>query len=238
MFGLFKRKSQLIAKTDIPGLNEKFPVVEAKKFHPSWYKAMDMSFERGKCPVKTIANMNTTVKGCYGVKTLLRSGFIVRAWSDMSILVYPNGVIGFATACPNKDTHKVHDLREAPPFLQDKVIIKLHNPWFFYGDDTQYMYVPTSYHSHYSREHYMPHGIVEFKHQHRLHIFLCVEKRAETYEILIRAGDPLGQIIPITDKKVTLKTEFQEKLLNDSNSNFYFIHPYHRGKAENIANEE
>lgn len=230
MLNLFKRKNVLIAKTDIHGLFERFPIMEANHCIPNWFKEMKPFHEITKCPIKTIANLHGTVKNCYGVRSLLNTGFIVQAWSDMSFIVQPNGALLAKTALENKRFYELHNSDDAPGFLKNKIIIKLYFPWFLYGNSTKFLYTPAVYHSRLSQKVFMPSGILEFKKQHAAHVFICADIKEHEYEILIKAGDPLMQLIPLDDEEVILKSKYESNLKMTPDGGFYFCNAYNRAR--------
>ena len=226
---MFFKKIKLVAKTNVKDLADVFPMVPAGACLPNWYKDMKLSYTVGECPVqRSITNQKGTIKGCEGVNKLLTRGFVIAAWQDMSIFIYPDGRVSFDAALKDKISFEVHDARQAPPHWKDHVIFKLVSPWFLFGDETEYMLVPMPLHSTLPIEHFIPSGIVNFKNQHSTNVFFMVKPRAEVYEIFIKAGQPLVQLIPLAEKKVDLRVEYDAAFSSASPTRFFMLHAYRR----------
>jgi len=228
---LFRKSNVLTAKTSTFGLLERFPVMEAKHCIPNWYKEMRSYYEVSPCPIKTIANLHGTAKNCYGIKSLINAGFIVQAWSDMSFLIQPNGDLLAKTAGEDKHFFEIHSSNDAPNFLKNKITVKLRCPWNLFGNKTRYIYTPAAYHSRLSQNIFMPSGVLEFEKQHAAHIFLCIDVRDHEYEIIIKAGEPLMHLIPLTDKKIILENKYESTFKESPDGNFYFCNSYNRARS-------
>ena len=228
----FKRKSELRLKavTNLPNIADLFPIRPAKECMPNWYKDMPLTVEGNGCPVRrSITNQTVTVKGCYGVNTLLQKGFILSAWEDMSILVYPNGTFSVVFARPALNAFTTHPSIQLPTPMQHLSAIKIHSPWYMYTEEaTPFLYTPAVYHDTLGHKHFMPSGVLEFKHQHQTHVFLAVEKKSEPYEILIKAGQPLMHLIPLTEKHVSLECMWDPQHNQEGDLNVFLIHSYQR----------
>lgn len=226
---MFFNKRKLLAKTNVKDLADMFPVVAAKDCLPSWYRAMKLTYTIGNCPVPhSIANKAPTIKGCDGIHKLLMRGFVIPAWQDMSIFVYPDKRVSFEAALKNRNTFDVHDVRQLPPHWQDRVTIKLNSPWFLFGDATEYLMVPMPFHSDLSIDNFMPSGIVNFRDQHSTNLFFSVKPKQEAYEIFIKAGQPLVQFIPLSADKIRLDVEYDRTFMSDSPTRFFLLHAYRR----------
>lgn len=224
----FKKKIKLVAVTSTPHLTETFPIVEAQSCLPKWYKSTPLAYEKGVCPVQhSITNKAATIKGCTGVNSLLRTGFILPAWEDISLVVYPDGAFSSVGAHTNPPT-SAHDKRQLPVNMQNYTIIKLISPWYLYGDETEYMFTPAIYHTAITRNYFMPPGIVNYKYQHATNVFLAVEPKQEPYEILIKAGDPLVYITPLTKQSVSMSVKWDAQHIAQTPIDFFLFHKYQR----------
>lgn len=228
VFNFFKRKATLIAKTKTPNLVEVFPVVSAKDCLPSWYKDTPLTVTKGMCPVQhSITDKAATMKACAGINNLLRTGFILRAWEDISIVVYPDGRVT-AVGTSTNPAIETHDKKQLPGCLQHYVVIKLRSPWFLYGDDTEYLFAPAPYHSALPRKYFVPSGIVKYKMQHVTNVFIAAEAAHEPYEIFIPAGQPLVHIIPLSNKDVEIRNVYDKDLNPFIPAAFFMLHGYSR----------
>lgn len=220
--------TQLIATTTKAGVVETFPIVPANEMLPSWYKTMPMTYDDpSKCPFKSIVRQSPTIKGCMGVNDLLHSGFIVPAWQDLSLVVYPDGrhIINPSPAYP--DSVHVHDNRQAPSTFGKCVVFKLLTPWHLKSDEKFYISgVP--YHHPLSIEYFVSPGIIGFKHQENLNMFIVAPLKELPYEIFIKAGQPMMHLLPLTEQRVVLDVNYDPNYKPYAASSFFIIHAYQR----------
>lgn len=229
---IFKRQhTTLVAKTNKYGLVDLFPIVYAKDFQPSWTKDFASTYEiTNQCPVKnSITNRSSTISSCHGVRNLLDKGFLLRAWEDMSIVIYPNGSASFAGAGSKDAGAEAHDKRQIPDCFGNKVVVKLKSPWHFFCDNTQFLFIPPVYHNNLRSQGVADvMAVVDYKVNNTTNVFIIAEPKNEPYEIFIKAGTPLAQIIPLTDKKINLKNEYSEDYKTMNAPSFFFLRGYAR----------
>lgn len=224
----FKKKIKLTAITDVPHLKDMFPIVSAEDRLPAWYRNIPLTYKKGVCPVPhSITNKGATIKGCTGVNDLMRTGFILPAWEDISIVIYPDGKFSSVGAQTNPPALG-HDAQQMPPTMQHYTVIKLVSPWCLEGDSTQYYVTPAVYHTSLGRDFFMPSGVVSYEYQSATHVFIAATPKKEPYEILIKAGEPLLHIVPLTGKKITLEVKFIPNHKRLIARNFFLLHGYQR----------
>lgn len=235
---MFKKKRKLNAVTWDLMSYQMFPIVPAKEIIPDWYKTMPHTIEKGYCPVKSQANQASTVRSCYGINTLLKTGFVMRAWSDVSILVYPNGEI--ASATPNGTFNvTAHPTGQHTGYMDGYRFIKLGSPWYMFDEsDTKYMFTNLPYHSQLPLDYIVPTGILEFNYQHDSNFFLGVKVKPEPYEVYIPAGTPLAHLIPLTEDKIELNVEFDKNVREYAGPpGPFFTHQYKK-KRHNLGKND
>lgn len=221
-------KPGLTATTTRAGLIETFPIVEARDLLPSWYKSMPISYDNPRmCPIKSIVRASPTIKGCMGVNDLLHSGFIVPSWQDLSLIVYPDGRFNINPSPGYPESVHVHDIQQAPSTFGKCVIFKLLSPWHLKSDNKFYISgVP--YHHPLSINYFVTPGIIGFKYQENLNMFVVAPLKSEPYEILIKAGQPLLQLLPMTEDDVPLELTYDPNYKPYAMSSSFIVHGYQR----------
>lgn len=221
----------LTAITTKQGLVDLFPIVPASECLPKWVAATKFSYEKSKeCPVAhSPSNSAPTIKGCHGVMNVLNRGFLIPAWEDMSIVVYPDRAVSFVGAGSGNIGMTRHDDRQKPSSFKDKIIVKLHSPWFFYCDSTEFMFLPATYHNNLGGVSCL-HALVDFENMPSTNVFLAFDPADEPYEVFIRAGTPLAHVVPMTANDVVVVNVYDPDHKPLASRSFFFLRPYQRLK--------
>lgn len=229
---LFKRrKTTLVAKTAKHGLVDLFPIVRAKDFQPTWTREFPTTYEESQtCPVKSsLTNRRSTLSSCHGVRNMLDKGLLIRAWEDMSVVVYPDGGASFVGAGSSNSGAEVHDKRQMPDSFGNKVVIKLKSPWSFFCDETEFVFLPAIYHNTLRSQGVADiMGVLDFKYNSSTHVFIIAEPRAEPYEIFIKAGTPIAHLIPLSSNDVEIQNEYHPNLKTLHPPSFFLLRGYTR----------
>lgn len=215
--------------TDNQAAFEMFPIVPASDVKPDWLSKM-RSREQLDPEIKSVTTSVPTLKACTGIRDTLETGFILRAWADFSIIIYPDGGFQFsqANAAP-RPSIEIHARKQYEQVWANHTAIKLVSPWAAIEETgCRFMAVPPAYHSPNLVKHFMPHGILDFKYQHAVNPFILAEWGKEPYEIFISAGTPLLHLVPITDKKTNLVLERGDPTKHTYNKNVFLVSQYRR----------
>lgn len=199
---IFKRKTIVIdAFTASINAFDLFPIDDANKFLPDWWKDVPANFFAES--KSGIGLKRTTIKSCTGFTNLYQNGFIMPLWSDLIIQTQGNQYsYQFADNISDIAFHGIEQLGKE---FGHHVHVKIISPWkireqkgikFLYSEPTwnepSDMLIQKT-----------PPGLVEFKFQHTTHVNMFLSK-GRRYEWL--AGKPMAHIIPLTENKVELKT--------------------------------
>jgi len=212
-------KKQLYARfvNEIPGVEIAHPVIEAKDYKFSWVRNLnkDVTEYNKTCPIsKTAGN---TAK-CPGIMDLIQRGFIITAPFDFVITT--NGDTEDCEWHMNIDPKKFNpdlkgkyisfhnktQLHNYTPARQDSldIILKLNTFWKLNASDgLQFLQLPIAYPEHNIFS--ACHGIIDSNKYNEINLQLQWHKLHG--EHLVKAGTPLCQLVPITDKKVKLIVE-------------------------------
>lgn len=145
-----------------------------------------------------------TLKGCTGVLNLFTTGFIIPAWCDFNVQVDAGGSYQWNGA------HRTLDVSDHPPqqlwegFYPKHSHIKLHNPWVFREKTgVNFTWQGCIWHNYAHDNMVILPAVLDFKYQATTHVNMMIKHDSQ---LSMKAGDPLVQLIPVSDKKVEIKT--------------------------------
>ena len=203
MLFFFKEKPIEIIAYVNPSFNfarEFTPLVPARDYIPTWWKNTPSS----KLDWEKFASIKT-VKSCPGIISMLTTGFILPIWCDLAIK-YSKDAFHYKFSDKLSQLH-FHPNFQSPNFYTEHNHFKIQSPWVikspiklllqhpFYQNTEKYPIV-------------VPPGILSpVKNLSALNSFLFLEKSQEEKRLEIKRDTPLLQIIPLSDKKVTIRCE-------------------------------
>jgi len=226
MFLFKKEKIVLTAYTDDPTLLEMFPIVEASKNYPAYYKTLASKYQRDskkKSPyVDNAPEKQSTIRSCYGINNFNNHGFILPMWADYSVVMHDGDAHAVGV---NENRVSYHDANQSMGALDLYHVFKLESPWeFTCNRDIRFLMMQNIFAVNSDCYSITP-GITDFYNQTTTNIFLMANKNQSNKEILIRAGSPLAKFIPLTDEDVELKFEVVEDVKKVKVKPFrYFFH--------------
>jgi hypothetical protein len=186
--------------SSVNGVAETYPVKPAQQVLPNWVAQARLEYKSNDP-----ANLN--IMRCPGIVDILRTGYVVTAWHD--ILVNSDGKTLQASA-PSSDMEQL--LGHPPIQIQqgDSIakhlptrpwsnadILKINTPWHI-RSSVPFMMIPLPYTESFEFE--CCTGILDPSVSSEINIQGYINGQGN---ILIRAGTPLAQLVPMTDKKYT-----------------------------------
>jgi len=205
----FKRKKVVVdCFVNIPAVYELFKIDKANKFIPSEWKALP-AFEELRADEKPRTKMTvpvSTAKRCFALGNLFSTGFVIPAWSDFGIEVFHDST--FNVADPMKVMQR--ETASHPSWMYWDTLykgyqhIKLCSPWLIREKSgVQFHWSQIDYQNtdRYANVHILT-GVLDYKAQHDTHVNMFVKKGSITQ---FKAGEPLVQVVPLTELDVELK---------------------------------
>lgn len=227
---MFWRKNKdivLNCYTDRPEVYNLYPITLSNKTKPAWFKNKSPRRDKNK-----ITRLN--IKGCRGFIDYYSKGVVLPLWSDLRITIGEKGTTSYeweyADCCSHMSIHNTEDLEPQFPESEYKHL-KIISPWCFTCDeDIDFLAIEPGWQFNILGFIRILKGVVNFKYQASTHInIFCVRgEREET--IVLPAGMPIYHFIPLTTRKVTIKThlvsaeELRKISVNDHP--FKFAHSY------------
>lgn len=196
---LFKKKPFIRFYSIDPGVVELFPIIPSSQI-------------KRKFASMTVSEGTPSPKSCPGIRKIVSVGWVVTAPADFIIKPTPDGYRfdwlepwQFGTGAPTlRGTSYIsdHGPDQTEVLLDDsnnmlKSIVKVQTPWRVEtSDDIVLLQIPVTY----ANEHrfYSATGILDPKYAYNVNVQLFWRETKE--EILVRAGTPLCQLIPISRK--------------------------------------
>lgn len=177
----------------INGVSETFPIVESRTLFPNWIKQARLEIS------------NTNISRCPGIISLFTSGYYVTSPWDMEIISEHDKITGY---CPSEEIEKL--LGKQPIQIQsadgiakylpkrpwsNKHILKINTPWHI-KSNLKFLMIPLPYSDKFELESTM--GILDPSVSSEINI-QCYVNGFGNFNI--KAGEPLCQIIPLTENK-------------------------------------
>lgn len=201
----------LLVKYDRELVDKPYLLQPASQYVPAWFKNL---------PAKEILTAHedgktfgvTTAKTCPGIVKLLTKGYIVPCPFDLHITTQ-GSTYDIAVPSAFKSNVEVHPNSQLNYADNGTfIVLKIVTPYSIRCTEAiDFLYtVPTFHVLNCYPDYEVPNGIFEFKYQHSCNVFIFIPVDAEDMsprEYKIQAGTPIAHIIPLTDKKLSLKYE-------------------------------
>lgn len=198
--------------------NEKFANLYAPKkassHLPEWWKSLVPYYEEPNQITQRL-RPSSTMKFCSGFKDLYASGFILPLWSDLIIDVNKENY--FYIFADKSSSSQEHSAKQHGNSFNNFHHMKIGSPWYAVEKSgIKFAFIEPTWS--WIRDRHslriLP-AVVSYDLQSATNINIFLEKKEEEYRIQIDAGDPIIHLIPLTDKKVNLKTHFVNQLEYD-----------------------
>lgn len=222
---MFKKKIELDCYTHIPGLIEMQPLKKHAK-PPSWWSKIK-SLYKVYDSKKGMHLKVPTVKTCPGVVEYIRKPINFNLWTDLNIVVSPDGRIkssGPQNSAEGIDQVEMHSIQQYHPDLYgNSVVIKLVVPWIIETNDEANFLI--------SETHYSPElrnlgitvipGVLNFKYQHSINVFLVLPVKEEEYEIELKYDTPLMSLFALSERDVNITMHETDGMFMGKMTNIY-----------------
>ena len=196
--------------TSNPMIYHNYKIDRASKFFPDEIKQMPnyVQLKQNHNPLSKLMNDVPTIRLCTGIKDLFSYGYILPCWSNLTYEITENGDIFHSDTIADllgDRSYQHHDrMQYGSGIYKDRVHIKMICPWYLSEKSgIKFTWNMCDWHRTDTADDIrILSGMLDFKYQHQLNVNAFIRKGAI---VSYNAGDPLVQMIPITDKKVTFK---------------------------------
>jgi hypothetical protein len=182
------------------------PIVQSIKSTPNWWKPI---------PSKVNITENSgiekelgTIKRCIGFLDLYKNSFTLSMWSDLYIKNNEGGMVWeFSDSNPNSRVDSHNSFQWGYNF-ENMRHLKIMCPWILKEKTgCNFAYIKETWGSldndDYHRLTVLP-AVINFKHQHALHINAFISDEKKMYSI--KLGTPVIHLIPMTENDVEFKS--------------------------------
>lgn len=230
------KKDTITFFSSLPGVAETYPILPAGQIKYDW---LPIANKRYKEWVASDPNRNHThVRRCPAIFEIAREGYVVRLPWDIEVS-FESGKLewevpdkGLLTNGPNIDGILFCEPQQNPPHADDRTVIKLPSSWHVITPpDVKLLFLPIPYPDNYIFE--STAGILDPGQVTQVNPQVYWNVRKKT---LLKAGTPLMQIIPLTNKKLKLEVrEANEADISWINfQRFAFCHTFNVHNKANI----
>ena len=204
MFFFCKRKEIILdAYTCRPDVFKYTPIASAKSHRPRWVSALPTHIESG-------LDQHPTIKRCPGLNDYFSKGFIIPMWSDLRVRATGEGLsYQFADLMSSCGFHR-KELSAGYMTRGNYEHCQIQTPWALRcNKNIDFLFSKVEWYFDQLGKVYIPSGIVRYVHQSAATINAFFPANGEI--IQISHGQPLMHVLPLSDKKVTLKTHLVTK---------------------------
>ena len=202
------KKIEFVSK--IPGVVDLYPIVEAKDCLPRWAESARNNYIQNK---KTQQGRFNHIYQCPGIFDLMTQGYIVPMWHD--VIISTNGnpdefgwtvptseilELNTDTDIIENQTNGLGSLMPIKPWSLN-TLIKINTPWNIIAPkNVKLLILPIAYPDRFEFESSI--GILDpgYSNEVNIQMFYNVAKG----DVTIKAGTPLAQIIPLSERDFTL----------------------------------
>jgi len=200
-----------------PSIIETFPIIESKDLKLNWVKRAREDFQNHVTKDKSNVPGFSHIVRCPGIFDLFKYGYVVSLHKDVIIEVLDKGFEWqFASGGLEEKTEKfgingfnlqISDLMLKPPWASD-FIIKIATGWHVIAPKgVKFIMLPIAYPD--TFDFTVSIGILNPAVSTEVN-FPMVWNKTEKEKTLIRAGTPLGHLIPLSEKKY----EMVQRIMN------------------------
>jgi hypothetical protein len=232
MFFFKKKKIVVDTFTHMNNVYEYFPIDNALKYTPDWWKKLPGTYE--EVNAFGVKMPTSTIKHCEGFIDLYKSGFIIPLWSDLIVSTKDDGAWQYQWADFKAYVIQSHSERQYSQDLNKYIHLKLQSPWAI-KEKTGVKFVWTEPLWNNLLNTYdiklLP-GILDFKYQSSSHVNIFLQKKEQSFNI--NCGTPMVHLIPMSEHNVEIKNHListdEYNQLKDLDQPFTFTGKYRKVK--------
>lgn len=237
---IFTNDNDLHCISSLPSVIEFGEITNVKKHQPSWWKKLPTKIENflpypglmfHKNEFSDFKTDILTLKHCPAISENINTGFLIKAWSDITIFINPDGIVDGSAANEEVRSQRpvgsYHPYVQRAGFLRNMAHYKIHSPWIFNTKKYRKFYFQGAYMWNTSlveNNIFVIPGFIDYYTQNGTEINLFAPIKKESYAIEIKQGDPLVHIFPIDNHPVNiipkLVSEFELKRQSNAHPKF------------------
>lgn len=204
------RKTPIVihAYTTEANIFERARPLPPTNFMPTWFKKTPSKLNDAKEQGLTLAG-TPTIRTCSGLHDLWRRGFIIPMWCDFIIKLGKKGDTDYDWEFSYEPMMAtIHPAYQRGEYLpeQEYSHLKLLNPWFFHTEESvDFLWLEATWMQDNPTEYIVPPAVINYRNQSAAHMNLIFPRQEEETEIHIKLGQPLAQLVPLTDRPIKIE---------------------------------
>ena len=214
---------------------EFFPIRESIHYVPLWWKNLPKERIVAETDQRfPVPYPQSTMKRCTGFTDLYKKSFTMPLWADVVISSNDQGEFGYKSSW-NDFKIESHDRHQYGPMFDNFIHLKILSTWLLKEKTgVKFYFTDPMWNNPESMNHFfIAEGMMDYKYQCATHVNAFINKT--NANLMLKAGDPLIRIIPMTEKKVKVKchtvtTEEHKKIWDEQKRDFWFTHTYNNFK--------
>jgi len=204
----WKKKKEIVLNcyTNRAEVYNFFPVVQAKKAIPKWFK--DIPAPKFK-EIEDQNLKNHNLKLCPAFIDYFKNGISMPLWSDLFIRIGAKNTLDYRWQYSDKrsdiEYHSPEQINNHfdPLFYQH---LKITSPWLFScEEDISFLAVEPGWQFDVLNTARILSGVISFKYQSETNINMFITRGEKETDLLFPAGMPIYHYFPLTERKVTIK---------------------------------
>jgi len=190
---------------------EHYPVVKANKMYPEWWKSLESTSVQppdAKCP---FSRTGPTIKVCDGFLDLYKTMITIPLWSDLMVKTDGNKGIYWHSAAPDMKIEHHPVVQYNHPDFFNYCHMKILMPWLIeekVGVNFQLFHSDWNMPANWFKYRILG-GVLNYKYQGGAHCNMMLPNIPA--EFILPAGEPIMNLLPLTDRKVVIKTHLLGK---------------------------
>lgn len=219
-----------------PGAYHHAPIVKANKLMPSWIKSVKGQQASDGVP-------ESTVKQCNGFVDYFKNAFTIPLWSDVVLGVSEEGNDYWHYRFADQRSEiQIHPDVQRGTYLPSSKYqhFKLVSPWMAVSSKSVNVHwtSPTWSLDEPDKIVVLP-AVVDYAYTHGTHVNIVIPKTDKDQNIILKAGQPMVNIVPMTERKVNVKChlvdEKEYESINQHTGNVYFNNRINRHKGNPLT---
>lgn len=203
MFGLKRREKPVVVDcyTCVEVISKYYPIAPTKEFIPQWFK--DIPAKLFLEPNQLIGHR--TVRTCAGITDIFKAGVVLPTWCEMVVELRDNTNHEYRYQFADKASEMLKPAKfalDVNKFTQ----LELLTPWAFRcSEDVDFMIMQNVYLQDHPFDYYPKAKVHNFRDTHQIKLDLVFPRGDEGKVIRIPDGQPLVQIVPLTERPVEFR---------------------------------
>jgi hypothetical protein len=190
---------------------EHFSIEKTHKFFPDWWKKTEKRWYNDE----EFWGIST-IKSCVGLNNFFANGVTIPLWSDLAVNINLEKSLYRWQFGDNCTTVGRHATEQLGGYLDPSkyVHFKIDSPWSFEcEEDINWMWVQNTWTFKEPSDIIISPGIIDFKYQSttNINMFFNLPTNDTTKNIMLYAGQPMVNIVPMSERKVKIHTHFLNK---------------------------